>query len=130
MEREDYWTNNELSSLTIEQNILKKFDRRNLNNNALMLEINSFLLIENLNINKEQILYQNLSNSFYVITGFDLYNNKISIEKEVRESHTPEEKVRAYLHRADVTAVSTNRENVIIVEVCKEFIPVKYFADH
>uniref|UniRef100_A0A0K0EYX3 Uncharacterized protein n=1 Tax=Strongyloides venezuelensis TaxID=75913 RepID=A0A0K0EYX3_STRVS len=95
-----------------------------------MLEINSFLLIENLNINKKQILYQNLSNSFYVITGFDLNNNKVNIEeckkilrnktqylgneknrlrcisknnrlKEVRESHTPEEKVHAYLHRAD-----------------------------
>uniref|UniRef100_A0A0K0FRY6 BAH domain-containing protein n=1 Tax=Strongyloides venezuelensis TaxID=75913 RepID=A0A0K0FRY6_STRVS len=49
---------------------------------------------------------------------------------EVRESHTPEEKVRAYLHRADVTGVLTNRENVIIVEVCKSFTPVKYFADH
>uniref|UniRef100_A0A0K0G4D7 Uncharacterized protein n=1 Tax=Strongyloides venezuelensis TaxID=75913 RepID=A0A0K0G4D7_STRVS len=124
-----------------------------------MLEINLFLLIENLNISKEQILCQNLSNSFYVITGFDLNNNKVNIEeckeilrnktqhleneikrltcisknnrlKEVRESHTPEEKVRAYLHRTDVTAVSTNRKNVIIVEMCKEFIPVKYFADH
>uniref|UniRef100_A0A0K0FG35 Uncharacterized protein n=1 Tax=Strongyloides venezuelensis TaxID=75913 RepID=A0A0K0FG35_STRVS len=101
-EKEDYWANNELTSSTIEQNILKKFEIRNLNNDALMLGINLFLLIENLNINKEQILYQSLSNSLYVITGFDLYNNKISIEK----------------HRADVTAVSTNRENVIIVEVC------------
>uniref|UniRef100_A0A0K0FER0 Uncharacterized protein n=1 Tax=Strongyloides venezuelensis TaxID=75913 RepID=A0A0K0FER0_STRVS len=100
-----------------------------------MLEINSILLIENLNINKEQILYQNLSNSFYVITGFDLNNNKINIEggkeilrnktqhlgnekyKEIRKSHTPEEKVRAYLHRADVTSVSTNRKNAIIVKV-------------
>uniref|UniRef100_A0A0K0G4Z5 Uncharacterized protein n=1 Tax=Strongyloides venezuelensis TaxID=75913 RepID=A0A0K0G4Z5_STRVS len=113
-EKEDYWANNELSSLTTEQNIFKKFERRNLNNDALMLEINSFLLIENLNINKEKILYQNLSNSFY----------------EVRESHASEEKVRAYLHRSNVTAVSTNRENVTIVEVCMEFIPVKYFADH
>uniref|UniRef100_A0A0K0FTD2 LUD_dom domain-containing protein n=1 Tax=Strongyloides venezuelensis TaxID=75913 RepID=A0A0K0FTD2_STRVS len=130
MEREDYWANNKLSSLTIEQNIFKKFERRNLNNDALMLEINSFLLIKNLNINKEKILYQNLSNSFYVITGFDLNNNKINIEggKEILRK-----KIRQLgneIYRADVTAVSTNRENVIIVEVCKEFIPVKYFADH
>uniref|UniRef100_A0A0N5BYN2 Protein with signal anchor n=1 Tax=Strongyloides papillosus TaxID=174720 RepID=A0A0N5BYN2_STREA len=158
-EKEDYWAKKELSSSTIEQNILKKFERGNLINDALMLGINSFLLIENLNTNKEQILFQNLSNSFYVITGFDLNNNRINIEggkeilrnktqhlgneiyrqtctsknnrlKEVRESHTPEEKVRAYLHRADVTGVSTDRENVIIVEVCKVFIPVKYFTDH
>uniref|UniRef100_A0A0K0FT31 Uncharacterized protein n=1 Tax=Strongyloides venezuelensis TaxID=75913 RepID=A0A0K0FT31_STRVS len=129
-EKEDYWANNELSSSTIEQNIFKKFERRNLNNDARMLEINLFLLIENLNINKEKILYQNLSNSFYVITGFDLNNNKINIEggKEILRK-----KIRHLgnkIYRADVTAVSTNRENVIIVEVCKEFIPVKYFADH
>uniref|UniRef100_A0A0K0FX94 Uncharacterized protein n=1 Tax=Strongyloides venezuelensis TaxID=75913 RepID=A0A0K0FX94_STRVS len=146
MEKEDYWANNELSSSTIEQNIFKKFEKRNLNNDALMLGINSFLQIENLNINKEQILYQNLSNSFYVKTGFDLNNNKINIEggkeilrnktqhlgneiyrqtcisknnclKEVRESHTSEKKVHAYLHIADVTAVSINRKNVIIVKV-------------
>uniref|UniRef100_A0A0K0G5M5 PIR Superfamily Protein n=1 Tax=Strongyloides venezuelensis TaxID=75913 RepID=A0A0K0G5M5_STRVS len=111
-----------------------------------MLEINSFLLIENLNINKKQILYQNLSYSFYVITEFNLNNNKINIErskeilrnktqhlgneiyrqtcisknnrlKEVRENHTPEENVRTYLHRADVKPVSTNRKNVIIVKI-------------
>uniref|UniRef100_A0A0K0FHR9 Uncharacterized protein n=1 Tax=Strongyloides venezuelensis TaxID=75913 RepID=A0A0K0FHR9_STRVS len=73
-EKEDYWANNESTSSTIEQNILKKFERRNLNNDALMLGINSFLLIENLNINKEQILYQNLLTFFYVITEFDLNN--------------------------------------------------------
>uniref|UniRef100_A0A0K0FKS0 Uncharacterized protein n=1 Tax=Strongyloides venezuelensis TaxID=75913 RepID=A0A0K0FKS0_STRVS len=55
-----------------------------------MLGINSFLLIENLNINKEQILYQNLSNSFYVISGFDLNNNKVNIEecKEILRNKT------------------------------------------
>uniref|UniRef100_A0A0K0FT41 RCK N-terminal domain-containing protein n=1 Tax=Strongyloides venezuelensis TaxID=75913 RepID=A0A0K0FT41_STRVS len=62
--------------------------------------------------------------------GFDGKIVCVNRLKEVRESHTPEEKVRAYLHRADVTAISTNRENVIIVEMCKKFIPVKYFADH
>uniref|UniRef100_A0A0K0FDV6 Ubiquitin-like domain-containing protein n=1 Tax=Strongyloides venezuelensis TaxID=75913 RepID=A0A0K0FDV6_STRVS len=89
-EKEDYWTNNKLSSSTIEQNISKKFERRNLNNDALMLGINSFSLIENLNINKEQILYKNLSNLFYVITGFDLNNNKINIEggKEILRKKT------------------------------------------
>uniref|UniRef100_A0A0K0EY14 Uncharacterized protein n=1 Tax=Strongyloides venezuelensis TaxID=75913 RepID=A0A0K0EY14_STRVS len=95
MERKDYWANNELSSLTIEQNIFKKFERRNLNNDAL--------------INKTQYL-GNEKNRLRCISK----NNRL---KEVRESHTPEEKVHAYLHRADVTAVSINRKNVIIVKV-------------
>uniref|UniRef100_A0A0N5BFS3 Methyltransferase n=1 Tax=Strongyloides papillosus TaxID=174720 RepID=A0A0N5BFS3_STREA len=34
------------------------------------------------------------------------------------------------LEKADVTGVSTNKENIINVEMCKEFIPVKYFHDH
>uniref|UniRef100_A0A0K0G5W8 Transposase n=1 Tax=Strongyloides venezuelensis TaxID=75913 RepID=A0A0K0G5W8_STRVS len=62
-------------------------------------------------------------------TGFDPNNNKINIEggKEILRKKTRH--LGNEIYRADVTAVSTNMKNVIIVEVCKSFTPVKYFAD-
>uniref|UniRef100_A0AAF5DJB3 ATP-dependent DNA helicase n=2 Tax=Strongyloides stercoralis TaxID=6248 RepID=A0AAF5DJB3_STRER len=105
------------------------------------------------------ISYDKMSDTFEGITSIPLDNNEVNIEwgfqnikkfinikgrnyfkslcndrnkrlNDLTHSHTPEEKIRAYLSRKDVTTLGKNRFGEYIVEICKKIEVDVIYSDH
>uniref|UniRef100_A0A0K0EMS5 Peptidase_M13 domain-containing protein n=1 Tax=Strongyloides stercoralis TaxID=6248 RepID=A0A0K0EMS5_STRER len=159
-ESNDDETNENITEEAFDSNILQLFDVKNLTQNAFLLGVQAYLMLEPYHLDfYSYIQYSEIVYAFKRFTDLELNNNESNIQQgrlfttkyingmgnksyyylcnqanknmnNIFRSHTPEEKVRSYLGRSDVTSMGKNKFGMYVVEICKKLQIEKIYSDH
>uniref|UniRef100_A0AAF5DKB4 Uncharacterized protein n=1 Tax=Strongyloides stercoralis TaxID=6248 RepID=A0AAF5DKB4_STRER len=160
VDKEGFWTNEKINPKHFDNHVLNLFESKNLSVNAFILGVEVYLninphAIQLIGYHKEATL----SNYYEAFTKLPLNDNEVNIQigmqalkeannkvaskifkklcekknenlKNLMHIHTPEEKVRAYLERNDVTYLGKNEFGEYIVEICKRTEGEVIYSNH
>uniref|UniRef100_A0AAF5DQ57 Uncharacterized protein n=2 Tax=Strongyloides stercoralis TaxID=6248 RepID=A0AAF5DQ57_STRER len=143
VDKEGYLSNEKINSKHFDNHVLNLFDSNNLTMSAFILGVEIYLnvnsqkieLIGFHKINNISISTVALSKHFEAFTKLPLNNNKDCVKKNrnlknLLYIHTPDEKVRAYLERIDVTSLGKNEFGEYIVEICRKIEADTIYSNH